>query len=45
MADGQVTRGNEVVKPNVRKVRLIGDGGVIGGFAGSREICVLQFVG
>ena len=33
MADGQVTRGNEVVKPNVKKVRKLNDN-VIGGFAG-----------
>lgn len=35
MADGQVTRGSEVVKPNVKKTRLLGDGNVIGGFAGA----------
>ncbi|KAK9805959.1 hypothetical protein WJX73_008514 [Symbiochloris irregularis] len=35
MADGQVTRGSEVIKPNVRKVRRINDGRVIGGFAGA----------
>eukprot|EP00271_Cylindrocystis_brebissonii_P019690 TRINITY_DN6154_c0_g3_i1.p1 TRINITY_DN6154_c0_g3~~TRINITY_DN6154_c0_g3_i1.p1 ORF type:complete len:299 (+),score=36.28 TRINITY_DN6154_c0_g3_i1:103-999(+) len=36
MADGQVTQGAEVVKPNVRKVRRMGaDGNVIAGFAGS----------
>lgn len=34
MADGQVTLGSEILKPNVRKVRRIGDG-VIGGFAGA----------
>ncbi|KAK9810058.1 hypothetical protein WJX72_004110 [[Myrmecia] bisecta] len=34
MADGQVTRGSEVVKPNVRKTRRIGDN-VVGGFAGA----------
>ncbi len=33
MADGQVTQGSEIVKPNVRKVRRINDN-VIGGFAG-----------
>ena len=33
VADGQVTQGNQIVKPNVRKVRKIGDN-VIGGFAG-----------
>ncbi|KAK9844015.1 hypothetical protein WJX81_001960 [Elliptochloris bilobata] len=35
MADGQVTKGSEIVKPNVRKVRKIGDGKAIGGFAGA----------
>ena len=35
MADGQVTRNNEIVKPNVRKVRSMIDGTVIGGFAGA----------
>ncbi|KAK9841466.1 hypothetical protein WJX74_006356 [Apatococcus lobatus] len=34
MADGQVTRDSEVVKPNVRKTRRIGEN-VIGGFAGA----------
>jgi ATP-dependent HslUV protease subunit HslV len=34
--DGQVSLGQTVIKPNARKVRRIGgDGGVIGGFAGS----------
>lgn len=33
MADGQVTRGNEIVKPNVTKVRRLNDS-VISGFAG-----------
>ena len=37
MADGQVTRGNEIIKPNVRKVRRIGDNKVIGGFAGGQQ--------
>ncbi len=37
MADGQVTRESEVVKPNVRKTRRIGEN-VIGGFAGTRDI-------
>ncbi len=36
VADGQVTQGNQIVKPNVRKVRKIGDN-VIGGFAGMRR--------
>lgn len=35
IADGQVTRGSEVVKPNVRKVRRLGGGAAIGGFAGA----------
>lgn len=34
MADGQVTQGNEIIKPNVRKVRRLGEN-VIGGFAGA----------
>lgn len=38
MADGQVTRGNEIVKPNVTKVRRLNDK-VISGFAGMG--CVL----
>ncbi|MFM5931539.1 MAG: ATP-dependent protease subunit HslV [Novosphingobium sp.] len=33
--DGQVSMGNTVMKPNARKVRRIGDGSVIGGFAGA----------
>ena len=36
MADGQVTRNTEIVKPNVRKVRTMIDGSVIGGFAGEK---------
>lgn len=32
--DGQVTLGNTVMKGNARKVRLLGNGRVIGGFAG-----------
>jgi len=35
MADGQVTRGSEVVKPNVKKVRKLSSGAAIGGFAGA----------
>lgn len=38
MADGQVTQGSEIVKPNVRKVRRITDD-VIGGFAGVAPSC------
>jgi ATP-dependent HslUV protease subunit HslV len=33
--DGQVSLGNTVIKPNARKVRRLGDGGVVGGFAGA----------
>jgi len=33
--DGQVSLGNTVIKPNARKVRRLGDGQVIGGFAGA----------
>src|ERR1700754_1572098 len=33
--DGQVSAGNTVMKPNARKVRPLGDGSVIGGFAGA----------
>lgn len=36
MADGQVTMGGTVIKPNVRKTRKIGEH-VIGGFAGAVE--------
>jgi ATP-dependent HslUV protease, peptidase subunit HslV len=33
--DGQVTLGATVIKANARKVRSVGKGGVIGGFAGA----------
>jgi len=33
--DGQVTFGQTVIKSNARKVRRLGDGSVIGGFAGA----------
>ncbi|WP_343519382.1 ATP-dependent protease subunit HslV [Sphingomonas sp.] len=33
--DGQVTQGHTVMKPNARKVRPLGDGRVIAGFAGA----------
>ncbi|SFS12229.1 ATP-dependent protease subunit HslV [Sphingomonas jatrophae] len=33
--DGQVSMGNTVMKPNARKVRRIGNGQVIAGFAGA----------
>ncbi|HLZ79373.1 MAG TPA: ATP-dependent protease subunit HslV [Sphingomonas sp.] len=35
VGDGQVSMGNTVMKPNARKVRKLGDGSVIGGFAGA----------
>ena len=35
VGDGQVTQGSQVVKPNARKVRRIGDDNVISGFAGA----------
>jgi len=35
IGDGQVTMGQTVMKPNARKVRRLGDGSVIGGFAGA----------
>jgi ATP-dependent HslUV protease, peptidase subunit HslV len=33
--DGQVSLGNTIIKPNAKKVRRLGDGSVIGGFAGA----------
>ncbi|MDR3439620.1 ATP-dependent protease subunit HslV [Telmatospirillum sp.] len=33
--DGQVSLGNTIIKSNARKVRRLGDGSVIGGFAGA----------
>ncbi|HPU16442.1 MAG TPA: HslU--HslV peptidase proteolytic subunit, partial [Polymorphobacter sp.] len=33
--DGQVTMGQTVMKANARKVRRLGDGSVIAGFAGA----------
>ena len=42
MADGQVTRGNEIVKPNVKKVRKLNDS-VIGGFAGVLNNWLISF--
>lgn len=35
IGDGQVSMGNTVVKPNARKVRRIGNGKVMAGFAGA----------
>lgn len=44
IGDGQVTLGNEIIKPNVRKVRRLG-ANVIGGFAGQsilkNDMCCL----
>jgi ATP-dependent HslUV protease subunit HslV len=33
--DGQVSMGNTVMKPNAKKVRRLGDGSIIAGFAGA----------
>jgi ATP-dependent HslUV protease subunit HslV len=33
--DGQVSLGQTIIKPNARKVRRLGNGSVIGGFAGA----------
>jgi len=33
--DGQVSAGQTIMKPNAKKVRRLGDGSVIGGFAGA----------
>ncbi|MFM2200494.1 MAG: hypothetical protein RL769_549 [Pseudomonadota bacterium] len=33
--DGQVSLGNTVLKSNARKIRKLGDGSIIGGFAGA----------
>ena len=35
IGDGQVSAGQTVMKPNAKKVRQLGDGSVIGGFAGA----------
>jgi len=35
IGDGQVTAGQTVMKPNAKKVRRLGDGSVIAGFAGA----------
>ena len=35
IGDGQVSAGQTVMKPNAKKVRRLGDGSVIGGFAGA----------
>lgn len=39
IGDGQVSLGSTVVKPNARKVRVIGNGSVVCGFAGSTADC------
>ena len=39
IGDGQVSMGGTVFKPNARKVRVIGGGKVICGFAGSTADC------
>ena len=33
--DGQVSLGQTVIKANARKVRRLGDGSIVGGFAGA----------
>lgn len=35
MGDGQVSQGDMVVKPNATKVRLLSEGRVLAGYAGS----------
>jgi ATP-dependent HslUV protease subunit HslV len=42
-ADGQVTLGNTVVKGTARKVRTLGDGSVLAGFAGSTADAITLF--
>src|SRR5262249_33743396 len=41
--DGQVSMGNTIVKANARKVRRLGDGDVIGGFAGATADALTLF--
>ncbi|MGD9538674.1 MAG: ATP-dependent protease subunit HslV [Alphaproteobacteria bacterium] len=41
--DGQVTLGNVVLKSNARKVRRLGDGAVIAGFAGATADALTLF--
>lgn len=41
--DGQVTAGNLILKSNVRKVRRLGKGDVIAGFAGSTADALVLF--
>ena len=41
--DGQVSMGNTIVKANARKVRRLGSGYVIGGFAGATADALTLF--
>ena len=41
--DGQVTLGNTVIKANARKVRRLGKGEVIAGFAGATADALTLF--
>jgi ATP-dependent HslUV protease subunit HslV len=41
--DGQVTMGNTVVKANAKKVRRLGNGEIIGGFAGATADALTLF--
>ncbi len=41
--DGQVSFGNTVMKANAKKVRFLGGGGVIGGFAGATADALTLF--
>ncbi|HEY5209403.1 MAG TPA: ATP-dependent protease subunit HslV [Stellaceae bacterium] len=43
IGDGQVTMGNTVVKHNAKKLRRLGDGGVIAGFAGATADALTLF--
>jgi ATP-dependent HslUV protease subunit HslV len=43
IGDGQVTMGNTVVKHNAKKLRRLGNGGVIGGFAGATADALTLF--
>jgi ATP-dependent HslUV protease subunit HslV len=40
MADGQVTQGDQIIKSNVKKLRVLSDGKVLCGFAGSTVDCL-----
>jgi len=43
VGDGQVTMGNTVVKSNAKKLRRLGNGSVIGGFAGATADALTLF--